>query len=141
MRNKDQRLGATTSEYNVGMWVRDNTPQGSVFLTYYDIHAPTSLVGGRLRVSSYINWPYGHGVPVWDIFARQEAIDNAYNGTETQLESLVHQYNVSYVYVGSQELSNYPNCVTHFNSINWLTQVYEQSGQYVYQVDWAKLDG
>jgi hypothetical protein len=134
-------LGATTNEYNAGMWVRDNTPQDSVFLTYYDIHCPTSLIGGRLRVSSYINWPYGHGVPVWQIFQRQTAIDNAYNGTEDQLKTLVQTYNVSYVYVGSEELNNYPNCIAHFNSINWLTQVYAQNSQYVYQVEWTKLDG
>jgi uncharacterized membrane protein len=134
-------LGATTSEYNVGIWVRDNTPQDTVFLTYYNIHCPTSLVGGRLRVSSYINWPYGHGVPVWQIFQRQTAIDDAYNGTETQLKTLVQTYNISYVYVGSEELRNYPDCIAHFHSVNWLTQVYMQSGQYVYRVEWAKLGG
>jgi hypothetical protein len=133
-------LGVTTSEYNVGLWVRDNTPQGSVFLTSYGIHCPTSMVGGRLRVSSYINWPYGHGVPLGEIFERQTAIDNAYNGTEDQLKSLVQTYNVSYVYVGNEERGNYPNCIAHFDSINWLTQVYAQSGQYVYQVEWAKMD-
>lgn len=132
-------LGVTTSEYNAGMWVRGNTPPASVFLTYYDIHAPTSLVGGRLRVSSYINWPYGHGVPLGDIFERQAAIDNAYNGTEEQLKSLVQTYNVSYVYIGGEELSNYPNCIAHFSSISWLTQVYAQDNIYIYQIDWAKL--
>ena len=132
-------LGVTWSEYNVGMWARENTPQNSVFLTYYNIHAPTSMVGGRLRVDSYINWPYGHGEPLDQILAREAAIDNAYKGTESQLESLVKTYNVSYVYVGSQELSNYPNCLNHFNSINWLTEVYDQGGQYVYQVDWKEL--
>jgi len=132
-------LGATWSEYDVGMWVRENTPEGSVFLTYYNIHCPTSLVGGRLRVSSYINWPYGHGEPLGEIFERQTAIDNAYSGTEEQLESLVRTYNVSYVYVGSEELSNYPNCIAHFDAINWLSQVYAQGGQYVYRVEWAEI--
>ena len=133
-------LGVTWAEHDVGLWVRDNTPENSVFLTYYSIHCPTSMVGGQLRVSSYINWPYGHGVPVGEIFARQEAIDNAYNGTENQLELLVRTYNVSYVYVGSEELRNYPNCISHFDSVDWLTQVYALNNIYVYQVDWAKLD-
>jgi len=134
-------LGATWSEYDVGMWVRENTPEASVFLTSYGIHAPTSLVGGRLRVSSYINWPYGHGEPLGEIFERQTAIDNAYNGTENQLESLVRTYNVSYVYVGGEEQSNYPNCLGHFDGVDWLTQVDSQGGQYVYRVEWAEIDG
>lgn len=132
-------IGATWAEYNVGIWARENTPENSVFLTYYFIHAPTSMIGGRLRVSSDINWPYGHGIPLEDIWAREEAIDNAYSGSVSQLEGLVREYNVSYVYVGSQELSNYPNCISHFNSISWLTSVYNEDGQYVYQVEWIEI--
>ena len=131
-------MGATWAEYNVGMWVRENTQENSVFLTYYYIHAPTSMIGGRLRVSSDINWPYGHGIPLEDIWAREEAIDNAYSGSASQLEGLVREYNVSYVYVGSQELNKYPNCVSHFNSISWLTSVYNEDGQYVYHVEWIE---
>ncbi|MFA7080892.1 MAG: hypothetical protein WC203_08330 [Candidatus Bathyarchaeia archaeon] len=132
-------MGATWAEYNVGIWTRENTPENSVFLTYYYIHAPTSMIGGRLRVSSDINWPYGHGIPLEDIWAREEAIDNAYAGSVSQLEGLIREYNVSYVYVGSQELSNYPNCISHFNSISWLTSVYNEDEQYVYQVEWIEL--
>lgn len=131
-------MGATWAEYNVGMWARENTPENSVFLTYYYIHAPTSMIGGRLRVSSDINWPYGHGIPLEDIWAREEAIDNAYSGSASQLEGLVREYNVSYVYIGSQELNKYPNCVSHFNSISWLTSVYNEDGQYVYHVEWIE---
>jgi uncharacterized membrane protein len=76
---------------------------------------------------------------VWQIFGRMTAIDDAYNGTEDQLKTLVQTYNVSYVYVGSEELSNYPNCIAHFDSINWLAQVYAQDNQYIYRVDWAKF--
>jgi hypothetical protein len=131
--------GATWAEYNVGIWARENTPKNSVFLTYYYIHAPTSMIGGRLRVSSDINWPYGHGIPLEDIWAREEAIDNAYISNASQLESLVREYKVGYVYVGSQELSKYPNSLSHFNSISWITEVYNQEGQYIYKVDWTEL--
>jgi hypothetical protein len=134
-----QYTGASCSEYTVGLWVRDNTPQNSVFLTYYGVHEPTSMIGGRMRVSSYVYWPYGHGEPLDQVFQREHDIDTAYNGTETQLASVVREYNVSYVYVGNEELSNYPNCVAHFNSISWLTQVYADGNLLIYQVDLAKM--
>ena len=95
------------SEYKIGLWVRENTPQNSVFLTYYSIHAPSSMIGGRLRVSSYVNWPYGHGIPLDQVLQREDDIDTAYNGTETQLATVVREYNVSYVYVGAEEINNY----------------------------------
>jgi hypothetical protein len=130
-------LGATWSEYQLGLWVRDNTPQGSVFLTYYNLHAPSSMIGGRLRVSSYANWAYGHGVPLDDILKRQSDIDRAYNGNATDLMAVVNTYNVSYVYVGSEELSHYPNCTARFDSVDWLTTVYTDGNLRVYSVDLA----
>jgi hypothetical protein len=128
------------SEYQAGLWVRNNTPQNSVFLTYTSIHAPSSMIGGRLRVSSYINWPYGHGVPLDQVFQREKDISSAYNGTETQLTSVVQEYKVSYVYVGAEELQNYPNCITHFDGIEWLIRVYADGNLKIYQVDMAKMN-
>lgn len=132
--------GANWDEYNVGLWIRDNTPQNSVFLTYYGIHEPPTMIGGRLRVSSYVYWPYGHGVPLDQVFQRENEIDSAFNGTETQLAAIVRLYNVSYVYVGNEELDNYPACIIHFASINWLTTVYSERTFRVYQIDWALMD-
>ena len=131
--------GASWNEYQLGLWVRDNTPSASVFLTYYSIHAPSSMIGGQLRVSSYFNWPYGHGVPLDEVFKRGHDIDMAYNGTATQLEAVVREYNVSYVYVGGEELTNYPGCVARFNGVGWLTQVYINGDLRIYKVDWSRL--
>ena len=131
--------GASSTEYQLGLWVRDNTPQNSVFLTYYGIHEPTSMIGGRLRVSSYVYWPYGHGEPLDQVYQRQNDIDNAYNGTSTDMAAVVREYNVSYVYVGYEELSNYPNCVAHFSTAGWLTQVYTNENLLIYQVDLVKI--
>ena len=126
-------------EYQVGLWVRDNTPQGSVFLTYPSIHAPSGLIGGRLRVSAYVNWAFGHGVPLEDIYKRDGDIRMAYNGNVTSLRAVVTAYNVSYVYVGSEELSHYPGCVARFDGVNWLLLVYSDGGLRVYMVDWIAL--
>ncbi len=132
---------ASTSEYQLGLWVQNNTPERSVFLTYYSIHCPPAFIGGRLTVSSYINWPYGWGIPLGDVYQRQSDIDRAYNGTATDLQQVIKTYNVSYVYVGLDELSNYPNCTAHFNSISWLKPVYTDQNLRIYQVDMAGNGG
>jgi hypothetical protein len=134
-----QYLGVTWNEYKLGLWVRDNTPQNSVFLTYYGVHEPPNMIGGRLRVSSYVYWQYGHGEPLDQVNQREHDIDLAYTDNETQLASVIREYNVTYVYVGAEELSNYPNCTAHFSSITWLLQVYEDVGLRIYQVNLAQM--
>ncbi|UCC58245.1 MAG: hypothetical protein JSW14_07850 [Candidatus Bathyarchaeum sp.] len=119
------RTAANWDEYNLGMWVRDNTEERAVFLAYsHSIHCPPTMIGGRLRVSSYINWPYGHGIPLGDIWERVNDVDRAYSGSEDDLREVVETYNVTYIYVGGEELKNYPGCVAKFDSIEWLTLVY-----------------
>lgn len=124
---------ASWDEYNLGMWVRDNTEERAVFLTYYSIHCPPTMIGGRLRVASYVNWAYGHGVPYDDIQKRFVDVDRAYTGSEDDLRQVIETYNVTYIYVGREELSKYPGCAARFNSIEWLEPVYNGSLQ-VYKV-------
>ncbi len=118
---------ANWSEYNLGLWVRENTEPQAVFLTYYSIQCPPTMIGGRLRVASYVNWAYGHGVPLDDIYARFKDVDRAYNGTENDLKQVVEAYSVTYVYVGSEEQSHYPGCTAKFDGISWLKPVYNGS--------------
>ena len=124
---------ASWDEYNLGLWVRDNTEERAVFLTYYSIHCPPTMIGGRLRVASYVNWPYGHGVALDDINERFGDVDRAYTGNEDDLRQVIETYNIQYIYVGSEELSHYPGCVARFNSIEWLEPVYNEILQ-VYKI-------
>jgi len=130
---------ANWNEYQLGLWVRNNTPERSVFLTYYSIQTPVAFIGGRLTVSSYINWPYGQGVPLGEIYPRQYDIDRAYNGTATDLKQVILRYNVTYVYVGNDELRYYPACVARFDNITWLTNVYTNQNLKIYQVNLAQM--
>jgi hypothetical protein len=129
---------ANWNEYQLGLWVRNNTPERSVFLTSSSIHSPPAFIGGRLVVSSYINWPYGWGIPLDDIYQRQNDIDRAFTGNATELEVVVTTYNVSYVYVGYEELSQYPNCTAHLNSISWLKPVYTDQNLRIYLAEFAQ---
>jgi uncharacterized membrane protein len=126
---------ANWNEYHLGLWVQNNTPERSVFLTYYSIHSPPAFIGGRLTVSAYLNWPYGWGIPLNDIYHRQNDIDRAYTGNVSDLQQVIKTYNISYVYVGSDELNNYPNCIAHFDSISWMKTVYTDQNLKIYQVD------
>jgi len=118
---------ASWEEYNLGVWVRGNTEERAVFLTYYSIHSPPTMIGGRLRVASYVNWAYGHGVPYDDIQKRFADVDRAYTGSEEDLRQVVDTYHVSYIYVGKEELSHYPGCGERFDSVAWLEPVYGES--------------
>ena len=132
--------GASWSEYQLGLWVRDNTPQNSVFLTYYGVHEPSSMIGGRLRVSSYVYWPYGHGEPLDQVYQREHDIDSAYNGTVAELASVIREYNVSYVYVGTEEIGYYSvSCISHLDAVGFLTTVYSDGNLRIYQVDYSKM--
>ncbi len=126
---------ASWPEYQLGLWVRNNTPEDSVFLTYYSIDSPPAFIGGRLTVSSYTNWPYGWGIPLSQIYQRQNDIDMAYTGNATELQQVITKYNVSYVYVGNDELANYPGCTARFNAITWLKPVYTNQNLEIYQVE------
>jgi hypothetical protein len=118
---------ANWDEYNAGMWVCGNTEPKAVFLTYYSIHCPPTMIGGRLRVASYMNWAYGHGVALDDVYARVNDVDKAYTGTEADLKQVIEKYNVAYIYVGNEELSHYPQCTAKFDNITWLKPVYTES--------------
>jgi hypothetical protein len=126
---------ASWDEYNLGMWVRSNTEEQAVFLTYYSIHCPPTMIGGRLRVASYMNWAYGHGVPYDGIQKRFIDVDLACTGSEDELRQVVETYNVTYIYVGSEELSKYPGCIARFDSVEWLEPVYGESSR-IYKVSY-----
>ena len=73
------------------------------------------------------------------VFQTAHDVDSAYNGTETELSAVIREYHISYVYVGFEELSNYPGCIVHFSSVAWLMQVYADGNLKIYQVDLAKM--
>jgi uncharacterized membrane protein len=98
------------------------------------------MIAGRVRVSSYIYWPYGHGVPLDQVWQREHEIDSAYNGTAADLAAVVREYNVSYVYVGNEETGYYSlNCIAHLDSVGFLKTVYSDGNLRVYQVDYSKM--
>lgn len=127
-------VAADWNEFDAGMWVRQNTEEKAVFLTTPSIHSTPTMIGGRLRVISYTNWPYGHGVPLDEIWERVEDVKRAYGGEENDLAEVVKKYNISYIYVGKAELREFPDCKRKFAGIDWLEKVYEKGGITIYRV-------
>ncbi|HJH27337.1 MAG TPA: hypothetical protein C5S37_11365, partial [Methanophagales archaeon] len=113
---------ADIGEYETGLWVRENTPERAVFLTWCSIHAPVSMIGGRLRVLGYVNWAYGHGFDIWE---RDKDVERAYKGNTSETLDIMQKYGVSYVYVGKEELRNAPECLKKFEDCKQLEKVYE----------------
>ncbi|MGQ9551390.1 MAG: hypothetical protein ACUVUE_03080 [Candidatus Bathycorpusculaceae bacterium] len=119
-------IAASWDEFNAGIWIRNNTEEKAVFLTYYSIHSPPTMIGGRLRVLSYLNWPYGHGIELNEIWNRMRDVDSAYTGNVAYLEMVIKKYDIKYIYVGEEESENYPKCIEKFDNIEWLKLVYNE---------------
>jgi hypothetical protein len=125
--------GYSLDEYNAGMWVRDNTPQGSVFLEEANIHAPPTQIGGRLRIMGYGTWPYGQGYEIWN---RGDDIKMAFNGTPGEMSKIITKYNISYAYIGIEESRDYPGVKEKFDQYGF-QRVYsdDRTGIWIYKLN------
>ncbi len=120
-------------EYQAGLWVREKTPQKSIFLTYPSVHNGASDIGGRLRVLSYINWPHSHGFNTGsdNVFSRVDDINNFFN--DPARVDLLSKYNVDYVYYGNEERSNFPESENKLESVKFLKKVYENQSVKIFE--------
>lgn len=125
------------SDYDSGLWVRENTPQKSVFITYPSVHNAATDIAGRLRILSYINWPHSHGFNegVDNVFTRdKDIIDFFENADDEQLTmKIMDKYNIDYVYYGSHELSNFPEAENKLESNSLLIKVYDQGNIKIFE--------
>ncbi len=117
---------ADVHEYEAGLWVRNNTPPKSVFLTWQSIHAPVSMIGGRLRVLGYVNWAYGHGFNIWE---RVNDIKRAYSGNINDTLAVMRRYNATYLYIGREEMrhTNIRRNISKLESCKQLEEVYRDN--------------
>jgi len=124
------------NDFKVGFWIRENTPQKSVFVQIPTVHSPVTQIGGRLRVLSYINWPYSHGYKdgIDNVFTRLEDIRKIYGVCEPQtLKAILAKYKVNYVYYGDEEKREFPGAINCFDSLDFLKKVYFQDDILVYE--------
>jgi hypothetical protein len=130
----NKNFGYSLSDYNAGVWIRNNTPEKSVFVTMPTLHSAPSDFGGRLRVLSYINWPYSHGYNLGtdNVFSRSEDIESLYGTGNISLIKL--KYHVKYIYYGEEEKSKYPLIEAVFDNSRELVKVYDREGIKIYNI-------
>lgn len=134
----NRNMGYTNEQYQAGIWIRENTPQKSVFLEIPTVHSPVDQIGGRLRVLSYINWPHSHGynTGVDNVFSRLGDINSLYmNSADSELvDQIVRKYNVNYIYYGGEERRNHPEAERELSRLDILSLVYNSNEIKIYAV-------
>jgi len=116
-------------DLKAGLWIREFTPQRSIFIGMPTVHSPIDQIGGRLRVLSYINWPYSHGYYLGEdnVFKRLEDIQNLYqnsNNKELVLE-IMKKYRANYIFYGPEEKNKFPEASIHLDQNESLKKVYD----------------
>lgn len=134
----NKNLGYSEADYQAGIWIREHTAKTSVFLTMPTVHSAVSDIGGRIRVLSYTTWPYSHGFNRGDdnVFTRQANIESVYqtpSNTEN-VKKVLSMYNVSYIYLGTEEKNKYPFVKQVLDQEVYLKPVYDFSGITVYKI-------
>ena len=133
----NKNIAYSDEELKAGLWIRENTPKNSVFISLPTVHAPTSQIGGRLRVLSYINWPYSHGYNVGEdnVFARLRDVESVYfSGGREEVIKTAMKYKADYIYYGSEERAKAPQAEEFFDSLGFLKRVYSSEGITIYEI-------
>lgn len=133
----NKTMAYSIDEINAGYWIRENTPQKSVFIDLANLHSPITEVGGRLRVLSYINWPHSHGYNIGEdnVFTRLDDIRSIYGGLNiSDFQFLVDKYKVDYIYYGNTENNEFPDSQSVLDNNFLLKKVYYSNDIKIYKV-------
>ncbi len=135
----NENVAYTQDNYQSGLWIRKNTPTRSVFLSMPTVHSPVTQIGGRLRVLSYITWPYSHGYNEGEdnVFRRRSEIESVYaNPTDSANTNMVlTKYRVGYILYGNEESDYYPNFKNVADKLSQFEKVYEEGRITIYKVN------
>lgn len=124
----NKNFAYSINDLQAGLWIREHTPQKAVFIAMPTVHTPVDQIGGRLRVLSYINWPYSQGYN-WgedNVFKRQEDIENLYMNSQSELavSLIMNKYRADYIFYGLEEKNRFPEAEINFDKLANLVKVY-----------------
>jgi hypothetical protein len=130
----NKNKGYSVGDYEAGTWIIGNTPQKSVFVTMPTVHSAPTDIGGRLRIISYINWPYSHGFNTGqdNVFLRVKDVESVYEYGDISL--VKSKYGARYVFYGQDEEGKYPSAYKLFDLNKSLKLVYNRDGVKIYEI-------
>lgn len=134
----NKAAGYSKEDLKAALWVRDKVPQGAVFATLPTVRNPVADLAGRLRVISYINWPYSHGYNFGDdnVFVRANDMENLYRSfSQLNLVSeLSDKYNFRYIYYGPEERGLFPGAQISLEDETQYKKIYNSGDIQIYEV-------
>jgi uncharacterized membrane protein len=131
----NKNKGYSDGDYKAGIWILENTLQKSVFVTMPTVHSSPTEIGGRLRIISYINWPYSHGFNVGtdNVFVRVRDVESVYGSGD--ILSVKSKYEANYIFYGQDEENKYPSAAKLFDLNKSLKLVYNRDGIKIYKLN------
>ena len=98
------------------------------------VHSAPTDIGGRLRIISYINWPYSHGFNVGNdnVFSRVNEVTEVYKSGD--IASVKLKYGAGYIYYSREERGQFPNADKLFERNKNLNLIYNQDGIEIYKI-------
>ncbi len=92
----------SNEDVDLGLWVRENTPLDSLFLTEFTHRSFVSNLGGRKILMGYQGSLWVHGIKYED---RERDIKDIYLGT-ADAKNLLYKYKVDYIVIGPGEIND-----------------------------------
>lgn len=134
----NKREAYSQAEMKAGLWMREEVPHDAVMVTLPTVHTPVTQIAGRVRVLSYTLWPYTHGFHLGQdsVFSRVEAIEAGYGAMDDPevIRGLLTWYGARYIYIGEDELREFPEAVTMAQANSQLEKVYGADGVYLFRL-------
>lgn len=120
----------TDDDIEFSEYVKENTDPNAVFLTGTEVTNPVSALAGRTLYLGSSAYVYFHGFGK-EFSKRDSEVKSAYSGTYEQMKSFCGENNISYVFVGRSENSEY---TINKDMLSKLEKVYSKGNNSLYKV-------
>ena len=99
-------------DYKFGLWISENTPKNSIFLSYPLTSNPISTIGGRQVFFGFNGWVYSHGLNLNRNEINENLLKNPYQYNKFK------EYNIEYLMLRNNfEKINLTNNHQHLKKI------------------------
>ncbi|MFA6329503.1 MAG: hypothetical protein WCX64_02345 [Candidatus Micrarchaeia archaeon] len=127
-------VGLTAADVEVGQWIANNTPVGTVFASHEKHNSPIDSYAGRFRaVGAW--WGWVNAIGDGENGRRIELMKRFFcTQSEAEALSIAHGLNATYAYYSQDEKDSY-KCDPGFARWRTFTQAYSKDGTEIYRID------